>query len=483
MSDAIAIWPTGTTTLEKKQTRLRLLSDIATSQLVDSFLNYDTDIDPELFDQVNNVYKFKHSLQRHLLQRSESPGMPRNAAQLLAFAFADQKHLPWASFRGLSAEALNLALHSPELRNAESISLCLDTVRASTEEIFEILSNCPNQQLCGFYFHQAPTRDSDVASTNLFLRLAAQKPPRFLLKAKKIMISGAFSSSLSRRIWLPTSPRLFMPPFQVYPIQHMFIRRLGAMQYYYLGDALLRPQRFAAGFLTLIYHLRHYLSCDEILNILASAAPTLEDSTDDFVSCRRHSEVSHLAPENRAIPRFPLLDPPEAQGVKCWPQVRDMVPGSWTVLVWVVDCYQSQPIRQPIVKYAFVRPRVTIPCQKLPENSTYGDYLDVVGGLEDFIRETADPEGSVDINLVRCRLGKLARAMGTRQGQFYQPRGGQRWLEQFTSVEAWNELRDVLENASDYGIKALTLAIAERPGGKLVNYLSSHEFLVMYTRS
>ena len=104
------------------------------------------------------------ALRRTLLGRAAELHRLHHAAQvhLLIVAFAGQTHLPWAAFVGLPVAVLRAALQDPGLHQAQSISLCIDTMPGTAAQIIEALSAAPAafQYLC---FHQKPSGQTTTA--------------------------------------------------------------------------------------------------------------------------------------------------------------------------------------------------------------------------------------------------------------------------------------------------------------------------------
>jgi hypothetical protein len=436
------------------------------TKVVDQVLASEGDVDPQLFDEIRRTPGFAKALELHLKKRPEGLGGSRAAGHLLSIAFADQKHLIWTTFRRLSADALLVALQSKELSKAESISLCIDTMEATPDQLTSILSDASPETLRDFYFHQTPTRTSDDASTNLFLQISSRQPPRLLLRGGRIMVSGAFSASLRHRFWLPTSATDFVPPFQVFPVQHMFVRRSGSGRYYYFGDAIIGPERFAAGFFNFLRHIAKLRLHAGDLALFASAAPSFQEMLMADQSEYNRVEISPILPEHRSIPLAPVRKPIQACPVTCWPKVRDLPAGSWTVLVAVEDYHEGAPMHTPLVKYAFVRSRINIPCQNLPGTATHEEYLDIVGGFKEFLQATATSSQSLDIDLVDRCIQEILHARSRGKDADKQPPAGRQWTEVFEPADAWEELKDFLDDATTYGRKTLQLAMEERPEGK-----------------
>lgn len=397
------------------------LPDQAVRALIQSTLDGD-DFDISIFDEVRNIPNFQDLLWRNLLQHSAQPGSwsTRSAGQLIRLAFADQEHLGLEQLNGLSAEAVAGALSVLEPRKVTSISLCIDSIRSTAAQLIDVLSQVDT--LREIYFLQSPSRESDALSVQLFEELAAR--PQIMLRAK-VMLAGAYSAALRQRFWLPTTPKSIssnvanvskavqVAPLDVFPVQQMLVRRQTTSrgniqfehQYVHLGDALLKPERFATGFLLYLHSLVPFV---EWLNPKAqlfcfSSAPA-SFAVDELTS----AEISPILAENFAM------------GAERWPRVRDLVPGGWTVIVSLEihrNCKVTKfhnDCRHPdshFIRYAFVRAcgqRIVV---DLPSRTPPGpEELEVVG-LKEFLKATA-PE--VDLAVVDRRLHDVAKALNSR---------------------------------------------------------------------
>jgi hypothetical protein len=182
--------------------------------------------------------------------------------------------------------------------------------------------------------------------------------------------------------------------------------------HFFLGDMLLGPERFVSGFLQYC----RWIIEDTSLTSFVTTTSTLA------VPATEHASVSPLPAENMAISRqcsSNLSSSPEAtadpssgpQSAECWPLFGPLEPGSWVVVVshdWHTTRKTRKTRRQylswgypgdsligvPIVRYAFlrVRRRMTLPedaAAAVLQQLAGPDFVDVVGGVEAFLRETA----------------------------------------------------------------------------------------------
>lgn len=476
----IAVWPSGEhdsqsealTSYEAERSPVigpQPLYEKSIAVLVDSILEPDRDFDSALLDEPRKIPRFQGIFRRQLLKHSPRLHQSRVALELLHIAFAGQQHLDWVSFDQLPTDVISAALASEDLKDAKSISLCIDTVQGTPAQLVKALSHA-SATLTEYYFHQQPSRQSDEASTQLFIQLSTLQPG-LLHNSTKLMLSGSFSASLRRKMWLPT-PDSFIPPFSAFPVQHMFVRlplyhdgndrdpNRFWPRYHYLADALLRPERFATCFLAFLAAIVNpwiRVSSIEELGFMSCAAPTLADLIiGPDLAGRRRFEISPLPAENLAIPLLPSRAAPRSTAIhaECWPRVRSLVPGSWTVLVSVEEITNTKAVR-----YAFVRPLVPIG----PGIVLGPREVEVVGSLGGFLRNTAP---GVDASVVEQRLADLETWVAgiDEWRRPITPESGHRWVSVMEEDEARAILAEFLQDAATFGRSILRMAMEERPG-------------------
>lgn len=319
---------------------------------------------------------------------------------------SNKEHLSLEQLETLSAESISVVLEGPEASEIISISLCVDSIQSAPAQLIDVLSRADN--LREIYLLQSPTRESDALSVQLFEELAAR--PQILSRAN-VMLAGAYSA-LCQKFWLPTVLKepdaVQLAPLELFPVQQILVRhQLSSFrhvkfdyEYVYLGDGLLKPERFAAGFLLYLSTLMP--EADDMFNSKAqlfsfSSAPSSLDA--DPLSS---AEISPILAENLALPTWL-----PHSNVKYWLRMRDLVPGGWTVIV-SQEMYRSSG--SYYMRYAFIRPRqqgivVDHPPLKLPSP----EELEVVG-LKEFLRATA-PE--VDPVLIDRRLHDVAKKLAS----------------------------------------------------------------------
>lgn len=397
------------------------------------------------------------------------------SAQLLRLAYAGRRHLDWVAYRNLSYEHVATTLDSAQFSNAQALSICIDAMDDPPTPLLETLvrhetirdicflqgPSRANDDKSSAVFAQictSPFASTLLGSRNIFVTGAFSAPLRraFWLRDPR------------------TGARLDSPALRsAFPVQHMFVRKQfvpteeveeqDVMDYdeeeeeekeeeeeeneegdtnvsfwpchFFLGDMLLNPERFVSGFLQ---YCRWVIE-DSSLTSFATTASTLSAPRTENAS------ISPMPAENLAIPRqcssslasslAATADPsPGPPDVECWPLFGPLEPGSWVVVVshdWHTTRKTRKTRRQylswgypgdsligvPIVRYAFLRARRRI---DLPDDAAAAgleqlagsDFVDVVGGVEAFLRETA-PAG-VDGLLVGERVGETAGILRAR---------------------------------------------------------------------
>ena len=465
------IWPSSadaaviaTQTQEGSSTNLLDEQDI--TRQMDSLLDARSD-NELLLDKLRAVPNLQDIVHRHLCERSEQLNINSHAGalgQLLGIAFSRRQHLDWVLLKGLTMDAIAAAVQTQELKDAKSISLCVDTIHATPIQLLDSLSLL--HSLREIYFVQGPARESDNQSTEVFLALSLSNHLS-LLKCK-LFFTGAFSAGLRKSFWLPTTS--YKPNIEAFPIQHMFVcQKLDNSaqfwpNHFYLGDALLHPERFAAGFLQYLRSLitENYMA-GEPLYSFACAPSTLAETSS--------TEISPIPAETFTIPRRPIMrDEDFGAHAECWPKVRDLVEGSWVVLV-SKEIYLDReaarsntwppiPSRATHLKYALLRLKMQHRVDEEVAALTPG--MVQVGGLKEFLHIMA-PEVSPE--LVDQRLQELEGYISGAPEQAAL-RAGLNWLSVFEQHEACSILGNFLEDAA-FVKENLKQAMEENPTGTL----------------
>lgn len=417
------------------------------------------DLDISMFDEVYSLPGFKDSLRQNLLEHSDRVGSTRSSGQLFRLAFAQNGHLGLEQLESLSAECISAALENrSEIGDSiTSLGLCINSVRSAPAQLADAISQAKAlREIC---LHQNPTPDSDVLSVQLFAELAARPD---ILSRTNVMFAGAYSAALRKRFWLPT--RSSLTPKDIFPVQQILVKHQRSsgrrIESHYdcvhLADGLLKPERFAVGFLLWLSALewKQEWMFEETAPFFSFSSAPASLGADPLSA----SQVSPILCENLSLP-FYMPD----QTI-CSPRTRDLIPeGGWTVLVSQEKTPGAGVKEQYCVRYALVRAldRPT----RVDEPPTYPlkpEELEVVG-LKEFLSITA-PE--VDPVIVNQRLKDTAEKIVTMSTAW-----GLSWpigvepLSVLSQVEAATLLVELLEDAKMRN-KRFQKATEEDPEGE-----------------
>ncbi|KAI1172157.1 hypothetical protein F4777DRAFT_524269 [Nemania sp. FL0916] len=416
-----------------------------------------------------------------------------SSMQLLQLAYAGHSHLNWVSYGNLTYESISAALQSNQLRGAKALSLCIDHLGGSPNALFQALVD--SEWIHEIHFVQGPTRENDELSSLLFAQLCGSSAGSALLRERRIFLTCAYSAPLRRKVWLPdlesrgiSRPLPYVPPIHAFPVQHMFVRqqyvafddpKIFRPCHFFLGDALLDPERFAVGFLQYC----RSIPTDNHLFSFACSPPTMAMLGKGHSSKR----INPLAAENIAIPRrCDTIWGSDRQNsdtqVECWPMARDFVPGGWTVLIsheWYagpeVDRKQPRPTlgyesEVPFIRYAFVRTRQRITINDETSGSASAlekmvgpDFVEVVGGLAEFFNETT---GRDEKSLINRLLEDATRDLKSKWPAVLSP--GMEYLSVLDDSDARTILKDFIEDITVVR-RDLSLAMEAKPDGTSVS--------------
>ncbi|KFZ02230.1 hypothetical protein V500_00338 [Pseudogymnoascus sp. VKM F-4518 (FW-2643)] len=351
------------------------------------------DPDISILKLARTMPNFREVFSRVLLQDSARLLRIPSSDRLITMAFVNGEHLSLEQLSNLPVEAISAVLSAPSMAKITSISICINTVQGTPAQLAHALSQV--ERLRKLYFLQSPTRESDTLSAQLFAELASNPQ---ILQRMDVMFAGAYSAALRRRFWLPTAPRanlVQVAPLEIFPVQQILvldqIYSSHSHIYVHLGDALLRPERFAAGFLIYIQSL--LTSTDEYtsqpMNLFSfSSAPSFLDSDPETAA-----EISPIFAESFAVPKHIPLRTNRNPYRRCWPQMRDLVPGGWTVIVSLETHSSSRALRCPYdchcIRYAFIRARQQRIVVDHPLLVSPGPKELEVVGIKEFLSATA----------------------------------------------------------------------------------------------
>ncbi|KAI1355310.1 hypothetical protein F5Y01DRAFT_173211 [Xylaria sp. FL0043] len=425
------------------------------------------DLENTILDELQTMPNFQQALQQALIQQSGRFIGTRAKGQLIRLAFAEHNHLSLEQLAGIPASCIALVLDGPDSAHITSISICVDTVSSTPAELIEVLSQVP--RLRKIIFLQSPDRQIDDMSVRVFEELAAR--PR-MLSSIDITLTGAYSAALRKRFWLPTTARgdsVQLAPLNIYPVQQILVReqlsypRNPATYQYrsvYLGDALLKPQRLASGFL--LYLATLVPGGDDIFDSKAQLFSFSSGPSSLSTDPRTSAQISPILAENWAMPTY-FSDGDTLAS----PRVRDMVPEGWTILVSQEMHGASTGPYSYSICYAFIRPRrqrieVDSPMSQAPAP----EDLEVVG-LREFLEVTA-PE--IEPSIIDRRLRETADriAAGPWPNSATLPSHVDP-LSAFTREEAAELLPDFLNSARELN-KNIRDAMKESPGERNWDY-------------
>ncbi|KAK4176730.1 hypothetical protein QBC36DRAFT_300871 [Triangularia setosa] len=408
-------------------------------------------LDISVFEHVRAIPNFQKDLRRHLIKHSAHMGDHPPRAQLIALALEGQEQFDLTPFTNLSAGLISIILgnSAPDIP-VTSISLCVDTLKSGPSEFLQVLARFPTIQ--NLYLSELPDRRGHT-SIKFFTEML--KTPSLIPKGN-ILVAGLLSAPLQwarSRDPIPTAS--YQIPFDVFPVQHMFVRHqaYGPDQEHFwpnylpTGDLFLRPERFAAGFIQYLLKLIQPGSSgvepSEKLFDFCSAPPTLDRMYE-------HHQISHIPLESSRVPLRPRTSRRQENVGDCWPLVRTIEPGSWTVLISMHHNHITSPVDSLSARtyhatnwarYAFVRTETRIDVARSPVKLPPPDELEIVD-LKEFLRITS-PE--TDSALVDMRLEDFEeKAAMPRQAPL--PDEVHKRLTAMDQDEAMGVLKDFLNN-------------------------------------
>jgi hypothetical protein len=369
--------------------------------------------DIHLLKEPMRIPDFKNALRDYLFaiaddirDLSRTPGL----LGLLRAAFAGETFLDWARLPLLSPETIIAAAQAPELSDVCELSLCPDW--SSTTPTAMAQAICAFSRLEHVYVMERPSRSDEGPVAELYAALAANPG----CPKGKLWLSGAASCAINQRMWLPTAEPFCPPPSC--PVQQLVVvhstwpyptdllpgPKPPPVYYFPVTDACLTPSRFIDGLLRVFArHLAFKTEGDWLASgafCFASATPNLGDSCAVDVG-PLPAEIYTVA----SIVHYP--------GIRdCFPKMRDLVPGAWTVLV-NAELLRPQPPDRPIpgstvcqnfFQCVFIRPKDKV-IKADPEmaESFDADDLEVLD-LDGFLRVAAP---DVDIGHVNQRLEEI----------------------------------------------------------------------------
>ncbi|KAL4865180.1 hypothetical protein BDV12DRAFT_200372 [Aspergillus spectabilis] len=389
----------------------------------------DLQLDEKTINNFQKLAEFREQLRERVEEVPDSLGPSEISGYILRVAYAGYSHLNWVAFRNLPLSMIVSAVSSEELQGASTLSLCVDQFKlegdkgeVDLDNLAAVLAQSTTlKQLC---FLQRPDRVSDDASTGFYsellrlLQASASGGHLEWLRTKTIYLTSAFSTSLRSRIFLASSSTI--GPRAVSSVANYF------PQYICSHHTRFNAERFAMRFLA---YLRSWASGSNFNKTILrfaynGASSPLTTKGDDH-----HSPPPWSLPDRFGVSPISArffdyqLPPNDPSGVR----LGDLPPGSWVVLVHSPG--QNSDHIQPsasmsrqgpsddddddngdFLQYSFIRiaePSAEIAPEQQQQQQqeqqqqqrrrrrrqrpgpVSNNLADVVGGLPDFLRETA----------------------------------------------------------------------------------------------
>ncbi|OAA56341.1 hypothetical protein SPI_07952 [Niveomyces insectorum RCEF 264] len=433
----------------------------ADAQLVPSIFDLH-DFDVSVLDEARAVQGFPKRLQRTLIQYATRLGNTPSSGKLIRLAFADRNHVSLERLSPLSIGAVSAVLGVAGMEPIRSVSLCIDRIAGTPAELVAALAACDT--LRALYLLVSPDRENDGTSVQIFEELAARPT---VLRRTRVVLAGAHAAALRKRFWLPTVPRAPLgaaqvAPLDVYPVQQMLVQqqhgtgRAFDRSLVYLGDALLKPERLATGFLLYLHSL------------LPSDGTAGDDEGRkglfSFSSCSASlvADAAAAAPEISPIPAESFAVPfrsSSAPGGVLWPRMRDLVSGGWSILV-SLEVHWDRRSPSHCIRYAFIRPRHGRITVDPPTSPPEADELEAV----DLLRFLALTAPEVDSAAVESCLYGLTEELTSETIEGVLPRGAEP-LSVLSQPEAAAILQGFLDESRLVN-RRLRLAMEEDPNGR-----------------
>ncbi|KAL2818220.1 hypothetical protein BDW59DRAFT_175201 [Aspergillus cavernicola] len=319
----------------------------------------------------------------------------------------------------LAPSIIIAAIISSELLAVTALSICVNKFNRDLGDLLLVLAYSTTlKQLC---FLQRPDRNSNNASARfctLLLLQGCSLGDLGWLRNKTIYPTCAFSTSLRSREFLTLSSTI--SGAQIFPLIHMFTfmnhQREDApdiaadhhvqqyqnsssysySDYYAMENTLLDAGRFAVRFLAYLRTLGSGSESDKAILRFAYKGASSSLTTTTTVDDDDHSPPPWSLPGQSAVSPISarFFDYKLAPNNPTRVRVRDIPPGSWVVLVDQRgrSCSSSDD-NNVFLQYSFVKICQTsaeiVPEQQQQRPVPVPNLAEVVGGLTNFLRETA----------------------------------------------------------------------------------------------
>ena len=192
----------------------------------------------------------------------------KDAVQPLRWAYRDEIFLDWACFAGLTADVLRSVLEDDPraggipLASARILTLCPDWQEEEPQALAEAICSPKGVRFCDVYIMTLPEQAASAEICRKTGQLYEHLVEHELCPIGKILLTGAYSSGLHERFWLPQPSSLSVAPrsrvlqFLLHnrKISHDGTIGIGSntFQSYFLGDACLTPINVVDGVLDFI---------------------------------------------------------------------------------------------------------------------------------------------------------------------------------------------------------------------------------------
>ncbi|KAJ5158757.1 uncharacterized protein N7500_008408 [Penicillium coprophilum] len=404
-------------------------------------------LDEETIGKFQKLAEFREQLRRRLEEVPDSLGpFSEASSHILRVAYAGCTHLNWVAFKNLAPGVIAAAVASDELRNASALSLCVDEFKLEGDEgdlgdLAAVLGQ--STTLNQLYFLQGPERDSDDASARFYTQLLLRgrsSGDLGWLRDKTIYPTCAFSTPLCnhRFTWPSTASVTFTSPdIQVFPVMHMFTFRgyqredvadadhhlqqyqnsHSYSRYYDMSNTLLDAERFAVRFLSYLHSVGSG-SDKAILRFAYEASSPITTTT-----TTENEKSPPPFPSSGQFAASPIpagffgnhLAANDQSRIKV--RVRYIQPGSWVILLDQRGRSLSDE-SDVLLRYSFVRIRGASADiapenqQQSPVPAPASNFVDVVGGVTEFLRETVP---GIDISPYEKRVEDVGKDLHTRR--------------------------------------------------------------------
>lgn len=241
----------------------------------------------ELVEHEKRLGRTRSSLFRGSIQRTLKEEMGKVVAwsdatiRLLRFVWRGKPFLDWACFAGLTSDVLRLVLEATDPRagaipfaKAQTLTLCPDWHEENPKALAEAICSPRGMRFRDVYIMTLPEQAASAEvcrkTGQLYKHLVAHER----CPTGEILLTGAYSSGLHERFWLPhprgltVVPRSRVVQFllhnrQISP-EGRVVQGSNTFQSFYLGDACLNPVKVVNGLHYFVEQTFHNPDNDEL---------------------------------------------------------------------------------------------------------------------------------------------------------------------------------------------------------------------------